>query len=46
MRTQLYIGIEAGIIQSDTATQYLQESSELSKMLQGLINKLAAKASV
>jgi four helix bundle protein len=44
MRTQLYIGIEASIISRDIATQYLQESSELSKMLQGLISKLVAKA--
>jgi len=33
MRTQPYIGIEAGIIPRDTATQCVQESSELSKML-------------
>lgn len=45
MRTQLYIGIEAGIIHRDIATQYVQESSKLSKMLQGLISKLAAKGS-
>ncbi len=45
MRTQLYIGIEAGIITRDTAAQYVQESSELSKMLQGLVGKLAHKDS-
>lgn len=45
MRTQLYIGIEAGIISRDTATQHVQESTELSRMLQGLISKLASKDS-
>ncbi|HEC18116.1 MAG TPA: four helix bundle protein [Gammaproteobacteria bacterium] len=46
LRTQLYIGMEAGIIRRDRATQHVQESSELSKMLQGLISKLAVTSSV
>jgi four helix bundle protein len=40
MRTQLYIGIETGIIVRELAAPYVQEACELSKMLQGLINQL------
>jgi four helix bundle protein len=42
MRTQLYIGTEAGILDKPLAMSYIQEAVEISKMLQGLINKLSA----
>jgi four helix bundle protein len=40
LRTQLYVGIKAGLLDEKAARRYLQESTEISKMLQGLINKL------
>jgi len=40
LRTQLYVGINAGLLGEIAARRYLQESAEISKMLQGLINKL------
>ncbi len=40
LRTQLYIGKEAGFIDPEVFQVFLQESVELSKMLQGLIRSL------
>ena len=40
MRTQLYIGIEAEILDREIAMPFVEETSQLSKMLQGMINKL------
>ncbi len=42
LRTQLYIGIEAGLLGKSVAANQVGETSEISKMLQGLINKLRA----
>ena len=42
LRTQLYIGIETGLLNKSVATNQVAETSEISKMLQGLINKLRA----
>ncbi len=42
LRTQLYIGIEAGLLDKSVAANQVGETSEISKMLQGLINKLRA----
>ncbi len=42
MRTQLYIGIEAGIMERSSASGYARESGEISRMLQGLIRRLSA----
>ena len=38
LRTQLQIAEEIGLIKGDSATRLQQESLEISKMLQGLIN--------
>jgi four helix bundle protein len=40
LRTQLYIGIEAAILDEKVAKDCVKEATELSKMLQGLIGKL------
>jgi four helix bundle protein len=40
LRTQLYIARELGIIDESTGKQLVQESREISKMLQGLIQSL------
>jgi len=40
LRTQLYIGIEAGILDDKIAGCFIAEGVELSRMLQGLINRL------
>lgn len=40
LRTQLYIGIEAEILNRETASRYVDEAREISMMLQGLISKL------
>jgi len=40
LRTQLYIGIETGILDEKAAHSCVNEAVELSKMLQGLIGKL------
>ncbi len=42
LRTQLYIGIEAGLLDKKVAAEQVQETGEISRMLQGLINKLQA----
>jgi len=43
LRTQLYIGIEAEIIDRVISKKYIQEATEISKMLQGLINSLSVE---
>lgn len=40
LRTQLYIGIEAGIIPRQQGWEWIRETEELSKMLHGLIKTL------
>lgn len=44
LRTQLYIGLEAGFLQKDVALSMIQEAIEISRMLQGLIRKCDTKA--
>ena len=39
LRTQIYIGIEVGYIPKEHGKQWLQEATEISRMLHGLINK-------
>ncbi|MBI5116852.1 four helix bundle protein [Candidatus Poribacteria bacterium] len=39
LRTQLYIGTEAGFIEKAKALQMIQEAAEISRMLQGLIRR-------
>ena len=39
LRTQLYIGQDIGLIEDKTAARLQKEALELSKMLQGLINR-------
>jgi four helix bundle protein len=43
LRTQLYIGIEAGLLEKPAAVAYIQEARELSMMLQGMIGALEQK---
>jgi four helix bundle protein len=40
LRTQLYIGIEIGLLERSVAKVCIAEAAEISKMLQGLINRL------
>lgn len=40
LRTQLYIGIEAGILDKPEAFVFVQEAGALSRMLQALINRI------
>lgn len=37
LRTQLYIGIEAGFIERTQAKEFIQEATEIARMIQGLI---------
>lgn len=46
LRTQLYIGIEAGFMAKVQAMKFILETEEISKMLQGLISKVSAKTRV
>lgn len=39
LRTQLYIGVEAGFIKKINAFPMIQEAAEVSRMLQGLIRR-------
>ena len=43
LRTQLYIGIEAGFLDKAQAMTFIQETEEISRMLQGLISKVSTK---
>ena len=40
LRTQLYIGSEAGFLDKPGAAEYINESIHVIKMIQGLINSL------
>lgn len=42
LRTQLYIGRQAGFIADETGRDYSMEVAEISKMLQGMIRALEA----
>ncbi len=44
LRTQLYIGIEAGILEKSSASSLARESGEISRMLQGLIRELLRRS--
>lgn len=41
LRTQLLIGSDIGYIPEPLATQWIQETRELSRMLSGLINRIS-----
>jgi four helix bundle protein len=41
VRTQLYIGQRAGLLESDLCEELIRESGEISKMLGGLISTLS-----
>lgn len=41
LRTQLYVGIEAGYVQRETGKRWIMETREISAMLVGLRNNLA-----
>lgn len=43
LRTQLYIGAEAGFIDKAKAFQMIQEAVEISRMIQGLIRRCEAR---
>ncbi|RJQ47020.1 MAG: four helix bundle protein [Gammaproteobacteria bacterium] len=45
LRTQLYIGVELGLINKAKAKDYIKEATELAKMLQGIVKKLSLKTS-
>ena len=38
LRTQLYIGTEAGFVERKKALQFIDEATQISRMIQGLIN--------
>ncbi len=40
LRTQVYIGVEMGFIDRGRGKSFVDRSSEISRMLQGLLNKL------
>jgi four helix bundle protein len=40
LRTQLYIGIRAGVFDAETATPLIQEAKEVSSMIEGLRKRL------
>jgi four helix bundle protein len=42
LRTQLYIGMEAGFIENAVAFRMIQEATEISRMIQGLIRRYEA----
>ncbi len=44
LRTQLYISIEGGFLEKPLALQFIDETIEISKMLQGLIKKIQDRA--
>jgi len=43
LRTQLYIGMETEIVESELSSRMIKELKELSSMLQGLINSMDRK---
>jgi four helix bundle protein len=44
LRTQLYIGREIGFLAPDATTALVREAGEISKMLQGLVQRLQSRA--
>jgi len=44
LRTQLYIGIEAGFLEKTYAMGFISEATELARMIQGLIKKIDLRA--
>ena len=42
LRTQLYLGIKAELVQHETATNQIRELKEIGSMLQGLIRSLSS----
>ena len=40
LRTQLYIGAEIGLLEHAQAAKFVEETGEISRMLQGLIGKI------
>lgn len=43
-RTQMIVGSRVGFLPSDVADRWIQESREISSMLQGLINKIRSRS--
>jgi len=43
LRTQIYIGMEAGLVDRETARAWIEETRELSKMLYGLMKSLGKR---
>ena len=41
LRTQLYIGMEAGLVDKGVATELMQEAIEISRMLGAMISRLS-----
>ena len=41
LRTQLYIGAEVGLLERSQAAEFVKETGEISRMLQGLIGKIS-----
>lgn len=46
LRTQLYIGIEAGFLEKGYAMSLIGEATEIARMIQGLIKKIASRSEV
>lgn len=44
LRTQLYIGAEIGLLERTRAAKFVEETGEISRMLQGLIRKINDRA--
>ena len=43
LRTQLYIGVEAGFLEKTNAMGFIAEAAELARMIQGLIQKIDSR---
>ncbi|MFK7912049.1 MAG: four helix bundle protein [Akkermansiaceae bacterium] len=44
LRTQIYLATKLGLISTEKSTELTNESKQISKMLQGLINSLSSDA--
>ena len=44
LRTQLYIGIEAGFLDKTSAISLVNEATEIARMIQGLIKKISLRS--
>lgn len=44
LRTQFYIGIEVGLFDKSDAMRFIQEASEIARMLQAIIQKISASS--